>query len=49
MPKSSEPQKLLRKAVQAFICPKCGAQIIQGDVACQECGTLVQELEEKTV
>jgi predicted RNA-binding Zn-ribbon protein involved in translation (DUF1610 family) len=42
---SSEHQQLLRKAAQAFPCPKCGSQIIQGDIACPECGTLVQDID----
>jgi predicted RNA-binding Zn-ribbon protein involved in translation (DUF1610 family) len=42
---SSEHQQLLRKAAQSFTCPKCGSQIIQGDIACPECGTLVQDID----
>ncbi len=45
MPKSLEPRNTLRRAAKAFACSKCGASILEGDVACPECGALVQELE----
>ena len=41
---SIAPRPLLR-ARQSFICPRCGAQILKGDILCPECGVFVEELE----
>lgn len=43
--KTTTPQRLLKKAVKAFTCSKCSASILEGDIACPECGAFVQDME----